>query len=293
LWWGNSRPRDWRPEDRFEVYFSYSPSDPFRCADSAPSAPGFTEAGPRGRRICLRLDLVRFPSTLTDLLHHEVMHAINRVEIIHDIPMWADEGIAMNSESRASRANFMRYLNPENRVPAAELMESWDYPAADRLTGFYGSSQELTDYFISRLGTRRDFLRFVAMLGKDRPVEGPLDEVYRVTPAEVERRLAALVAGLPTGWLHDDEPGVTVPPTPDADPYGVTRAVSVARASLRAGNYREAVEVLEKKLTYIDGNAAYLDLLKQAYQGYIAQLRAAGRDAEADRFQQRLDILDR
>lgn len=61
---------------------------------------------------------------------------------------------------------------------------------------------------------------------------------------------------------------------------------------LRKGNFQAAVFILESQMNDIDGNKEYLDLLKQAYQGYLRDLHAKGLTQETIRYQKRLDIMD-
>src|SRR4051812_36265640 len=71
----------------------------------------------------------------------------------------------------------------------------------------------------------------------------------------------------------------------------VQAALRDAEESLKRGNYQDAVKALEKQVGYIDGNHRYLVALRDAYIGHIAQLRHAGKKAEADRYHERLLIL--
>jgi tetratricopeptide (TPR) repeat protein len=71
----------------------------------------------------------------------------------------------------------------------------------------------------------------------------------------------------------------------------VQSALDTANEHLKRGNFRDAVQVLEKHLAYIDGNRRYLLTLRDAYMGYISQLQQAGKDAEVSRYRDRLSIL--
>ena len=61
------------------------------------------------------------------------------------------------------------------------------------------------------------------------------------------------------------------------------KALVDAEDHLKRGNYRDAVLLLEKHIAYIDGNRAYLVALRDAYVGYVAQLKASGDTAGAAR----------
>lgn len=71
----------------------------------------------------------------------------------------------------------------------------------------------------------------------------------------------------------------------------VQAALSHAEEHLKRGNYLDAVKALEAQVGYIDGNRRYLVTLRDSYAGLIAQLRQAGKDADAARYHERLLIL--
>jgi hypothetical protein len=72
----------------------------------------------------------------------------------------------------------------------------------------------------------------------------------------------------------------------------VQRALREGREQLQRGNYQGAVFLLESQIARANANADYLAALCDAYRGYIAELRRAGRLAEIPKYQERLEILD-
>jgi hypothetical protein len=82
----------------------------------------------------------------------------------------------------------------------------------------------------------------------------------------------------------------------DRDRIRDTLAVHVALEQgleqLQRGRFAEAVAILEKQIAFIDGNRRYLLVLRDAYRGYIEQLKAENRLAELKRYQGRLAILE-
>ncbi len=72
----------------------------------------------------------------------------------------------------------------------------------------------------------------------------------------------------------------------------VQTAMQQARDFLQRGDARAAVRVLEEQLARINGNPAYLNLLRDAYRSYVKDLKLANQEAEAQRYLQRLQILD-
>jgi hypothetical protein len=58
------------------------------------------------------------------------------------------------------------------------------------------------------------------------------------------------------------------------------------------GEAKKAVDVLEEQLPRVNGNAAFLRKLREAYRGYIKELRMANNNAAAQRYLERLCILE-
>jgi hypothetical protein len=73
----------------------------------------------------------------------------------------------------------------------------------------------------------------------------------------------------------------------------VQTAMQQAREALLHNDCHAAVEVLEGQLSRINGNQAYLALLRDAYRAYVRELRLANRDEAAQVYERRLGILDR
>lgn len=90
---------------------------------------------------------------------------------------------------------------------------------------------------------------------------------------------------------------VAAAPGDDADnlvasTLAVQTALQQGRAQLLKGDSKAAVHTLESQLSRINGNSVYLALLRDAYRAHIKDLRLAGLEAEAQRYSQRLQILD-
>jgi tetratricopeptide (TPR) repeat protein len=64
------------------------------------------------------------------------------------------------------------------------------------------------------------------------------------------------------------------------------------RYHLANRNTQAAVQVLEEQLPYINGNRAYLELLRDAYRAHIRELRQVKQEDAAKKYWQRLLILD-
>lgn len=92
-------------------------------------------------------------------------------------------------------------------------------------------------------------------------------------------------------------PTAAAAPADDRDTaLAVTLAVQTAmqqgRECLLRNDPRAAVEALERQLPRINGNPAYLSLLRDAYRSYVKSLRLAGQEGQAQLYAQRLAILD-
>ena len=72
----------------------------------------------------------------------------------------------------------------------------------------------------------------------------------------------------------------------------VQTAMCRARLLLGDNQAQKAVEVLEGQLRNVNGNSAYLLLLRDAYRAHVRDLYLAGQPAQAKRYLDRLCILD-
>jgi tetratricopeptide (TPR) repeat protein len=70
-------------------------------------------------------------------------------------------------------------------------------------------------------------------------------------------------------------------------------AIRQGRELLQKGEAKAAVEVLEARLAGINGNPAYLGLLREAYSAYVKDLELAHNDDMCAIYQKRLQILDK
>lgn len=78
-----------------------------------------------------------------------------------------------------------------------------------------------------------------------------------------------------------------------ANTLALQQAMERAKHSLlQPEGARAAVETLEKELPRVNGNTAYLQLLRDAYRAYIRDLCLANRADMAKRYLERLSILD-
>lgn len=100
---------------------------------------------------------------------------------------------------------------------------------------------------------------------------------------------SAVVLGAPPGGLYP-------PPTDRDSAIATTLAVQTAmqqgREYLLHRDARAAVEILEAQLSRINGNPAYLNLLREAYRLCIQEFRLNNQEPAAREYQRRLQILE-
>jgi tetratricopeptide (TPR) repeat protein len=77
-----------------------------------------------------------------------------------------------------------------------------------------------------------------------------------------------------------------------ANALAVQRAMEQAKLALHTGDHAKAVQALEEQISRINGNAEYLRLMRSAYRGYIRDLLAAKQLPVAEKYRQRLLIID-
>ena len=72
----------------------------------------------------------------------------------------------------------------------------------------------------------------------------------------------------------------------------VQKALQEGRDALKRGDYQAAVTVLEARVAFIDGSKEYLDALRDAYIGYIRELKQNNRAADVQTYMRRLECCD-
>ncbi len=83
------------------------------------------------------------------------------------------------------------------------------------------------------------------------------------------------------------------PPLAVADALALQETLRHGRELLSRGETAKAVDLLEKQLSKIRGDAAYLLTLKEAYQTYVKELQLANKTETLEVYRKRLAVLDR
>ncbi len=141
----------------------------------------------------LRIDLrADHPHLVSCVLPHEVTHVTLAGQVAHlPIPRWADEGMAVLSETYERIARHIEPLAQayqEQRIFTAEqLMNCDDYPDPSRMAAFYGQGVCLVQYLTEQKGPTEfvAFLRSAASKG----YEAALRQHYGFGLSELDQHL--------------------------------------------------------------------------------------------------------
>jgi hypothetical protein len=155
--WFAKAGTDWSP--RCDLYLHADGKEYSRATGVAASSPGHsrieTEAG---RVISRRIDVhCDNPNVLAAVLPHETTHVVLAGNFgKHQLPRWADEGMAVLTEPRDKlalhRKNLERSHEDGQLYPISELMKLNDYPPARRISAFYAQSVSLVDFLAKERG---------------------------------------------------------------------------------------------------------------------------------------------
>lgn len=114
------------------------------------------------RRIDLRRDA---PDWTVAALPHELTHAVLMERFGRALPPWADEGMAMLSESAAKQetrlADLHQALHRRTTYDVRDLLAVRQLPPPHRRDAYYGQSLALTLWLVERSGGPREFARFL------------------------------------------------------------------------------------------------------------------------------------
>jgi len=138
----------------------------------------------RGKVLSRRIDIRGDRSnSLREALPHELTHVI-LADLFADrpLPRWADEGIAVLSDTPEKqgkhRRDLISALHQQGVVRVADLLMRSENPSAFQRAAFYGQSASLVDFLVSR-GTPRGFLAFVRQ-GSQRGYDLALRDTYGI-----------------------------------------------------------------------------------------------------------------
>jgi hypothetical protein len=165
-WISQSARIDWQPKCEVHVHPDRSAYNRAlnRALDTSVGSTmmNFDQGRTVARRIDVRADASDWSNAA---LPHELTHVVLGERFGgHALPRWADEGIAMLSESpekhRERLANLREILGRRSALQLAELVQMNRIPPAHQRDAFYGQSAALTSWLVQRSSPARfaDFI---------------------------------------------------------------------------------------------------------------------------------------
>lgn len=168
--WFGEEPPSWTPKC---TIFLYPNADFYaRQTGKAKDSPGHTtlhaEKANLERVVKRQIDLhCDVAEMLTHVLPHETTHVVlyGRFGGRHELPRWADEGMAILSEPREKIERYLKKLpslrSKHELFSVSEMLAMRDYPEARRVTAFWVQSVSLVDFLSAQKGGPQEFTRFV------------------------------------------------------------------------------------------------------------------------------------
>lgn len=166
-WAGQDNPADWNP--RCDIYL-YPTNEDLVIMTGGKSKAGSARSVPsrlyRGRTLRRRVNLALDDrNLLTSTLPHEITHIILK-DLVQKIPLWANEGIAVSSESIRQQWRYVvtlsRYLTAGPLYPLRTLMKMKRYPDGAYTHLYYAQASSLVR-FLRKQSTDRNLLRFLRL----------------------------------------------------------------------------------------------------------------------------------
>ena len=206
-WLGADQPV-WTP--KCELVLHATGADYQRQTNVPSTSPGHSriETDPTtfrvtGRRIDLHVDAM---GMLEAILPHEATHVVLAGNFgTHQVPRWADEGMAVLTEPLEKIEGHRRNLAKAQRegllFGVKELMDLQNYPDGSRIAAFYAESVMLCDFLTSQRGpeTMTAFLRDGLDLGYETALRKHFGWTFRELQSNWDRQVLGetqkLVAG--------------------------------------------------------------------------------------------------
>lgn len=167
--WFGDEPPAWQPKCTIFLY----PNAVFyaRQTGKAKDSPGHStlqaEKANLERVVKRQIDL---HCDVADMLTHVLPHEATHVALYgrfgrHELPRWADEGMAILSEPREKIERYLKKVpalrSQHESFSVSEMLALNDYPEARRVTSFWVQSVSLVDYLSAQKSGPQEFTRFV------------------------------------------------------------------------------------------------------------------------------------
>ncbi|QDU64116.1 hypothetical protein Pan216_50050 [Planctomycetes bacterium Pan216] len=204
MWFGSPPQRDWTP--RCDV-FLYPTAQEYTQVTGVPAqSPGHSkvlnENGRiRSRRLELRCD---DPNMKLAILPHEITHVVLAGKFgAHDVPRWADEGMAVLTEPRdkqdAHLGNLYRCQTTGRRFSCSQMFTMREYPPGPQMRDFYAHSVGICRYLVEMGGAEKLPL-FINTALQNNNYELALRQVYGINGVtDLESKFGQYVASIPNG----------------------------------------------------------------------------------------------
>jgi hypothetical protein len=192
----------WAP--RCDLYLHATGQDYSRATGVPAGSPGHSTLQREGDRvISRRIDLhCDDPNMTVGVLPHETTHVVLAGRFgPHDVPRWADEGMAVLSEPRERielhLRNLPRHAQERQLFPVGQLVRLNDYPDPRYVGSFYAQSVSLVEYLSAERGPRV-FAQFLRDGLNGQGHEAALRQHYGINSfAELETRWRGHALGAP------------------------------------------------------------------------------------------------
>jgi tetratricopeptide (TPR) repeat protein len=157
--WFGSAGEAWNP--RCDVYLHASAQDYSQATGQSAALQGHSRIESdrdTGRVVARRIDLhLDHPRLLDAVLPHETTHVVLAGQFgSHQVPRWADEGMAVLTEPADKvdqhRRNLARCHGEGQLLSVRDLMQLSDFPAPRQISAFYAQSVSLVDYLSRQRG---------------------------------------------------------------------------------------------------------------------------------------------
>jgi hypothetical protein len=190
-WFNDANPAAWTP--RCDLFLHASGTDYARATGAPGGSPGHSQISLEGGRVILRRINLRCddPNMVTGVLPHETTHVVLAGRFgTHQVPRWADEGMAVLSEPRnrieMHLRNLPRHQQDRELFGVGQLMQMEEYPDGRLIGPFYAQSVSLVEFLSQRKGPAV-FARFLRD-GLDQGYEVALQRHYGIRGyAELQR----------------------------------------------------------------------------------------------------------
>jgi hypothetical protein len=190
--WFGEAPYDWEGRCTIHLYsshFSYS------YLTNQPGSLGHARSFTTQRYVGQRSIHIpaNVPGFLEDVLPHEITHTVMAIRFNGRTPRWANEGMAMLSESAEARERFQDQLRDcwrKDDLFAPEVVMHTNEQRHIMTVEYYAQSMSLVEFFVAEKG-RRTFVRFLRDSIRTSYAAG-LKKHYSIHSfAELERRWRA------------------------------------------------------------------------------------------------------